>query len=104
MVSTNINGNIEVTDAIEQHIQHHADKLQKFGVLGVEVHLKKLHKTQFSAVLVVCGKSATANSENMYTAITNAFDKIETVLSKDKNITLSKRNQPVHFDLTEDEE
>lgn len=104
MVSFNINGNIEVTEAISQHVEHYADKLQKFGVRGVEVHLKKVHKTQFSAVLVVCGKSATANSENMYTAITNAFEKIEAVLSKDKNITLSKRNQPVHFDLTEDDE
>lgn len=104
MVSFNINGNIEVTEAIEHHVQHYADKLLKFGVRGVEVHLKKLHKTQFSAVLVVCGKSSTANSENLYTAITNAFDKIETVLVKDKNITLSKRNQPVNLNLTEDEE
>lgn len=104
MVSVNINGNIDVTPAIEEHVQHNVDKLQKFSVQTVEVHLKKVHKTQFSAVIVCSGKSSTANSENMYTAITNAFDKIETVLSKEKGMKMTKRHQTVDLDLTEDEE
>lgn len=105
MVNVNINGNIEVTEAIQEHIQHYADKLEKFNTgkaITVEVHLKKVHKTQFSAVLTASGKSSTSNSEDMYQAITSAFEKMETILSKDKGIKLHKRT--VQVDFTPEEE
>lgn len=105
-VQVHIHSALEVTPAIEEHIQHYADKLERYSesVLTVDVHLKKESKTQFSSTVLLKGKSCTANSENMYNAITKAFDKIEAVLAKDKSIVIRSRNKVVQKDLTTDEE
>ncbi|WPK20565.1 hypothetical protein [Salmonella phage SD-15_S21] len=55
----------------------------------------------------IYSKSVTADAADLYKAIGDSFEKMETVFSKDKSIKLHRRNHPEHpvlDDLTENEE
>lgn len=107
MLNLVIQGNIDITVAIHDHIQESANHLMKFSTnqsLSLGVHVKKEHKTQYSVALTGDGKSCTSNSADLYKAITDAFGKMETVFAKDKSVKLSRRNHPEQIDLTYDEE
>lgn len=100
-------GNIEITEAIHAHITECANQLMKYSttqVLSLGVHVKKEHKTQYSVAITGDGKSCTANAADLYKAISDAFDKMETVFAKDKSVKLSRRNNPEHIDLPLEEE
>lgn len=110
MLNVNVQGNVEITNAIHEHILAEADHLEKYStdkVLELDVHVKKEHKTQYTVTIVGNGKSSTANAADLYKAITDSFGKMDKVLGKDKSVKISRRNNPVHpveIDLTEDEE
>lgn len=110
MLKLNIFGNVDITPAIQDAIHNDAQCLDKFltsTVLNIDVHVKKEHKTQFAVALTTGGKSVTANAADLYKAITDSFQKLETVLGKDKSVMLHRRKHavvPVQEDLTEDEE
>lgn len=110
MLNLNIQGNVEITQAINDSIHAEANALIKFSdstVLNIGVHVKKEHKTQYAVTLTSGGKSVTANAADLYKAIADSFQKLETVFSKGKSIKLHRRNHPEHpvqEDLTEDEE
>lgn len=110
MLNLNIQGNVEITQAINDSIHAEANALMKFSdstVLDIGVHVKKEHKTQYAVTLTAGSKSVTADDADLYKAIGDSFEKMETVLGKDKSIKLHRRNHPEHpvqEDLTEDEE
>ncbi|AXC36837.1 ribosomal subunit interface protein [Escherichia coli] len=110
MLNLNIQGNVDITPAIQDAIYNEAKSLDKYrtsSVLDIGVHVKKEHKTQYAVTLTAGSKSVTADDADLYKAIVESFDKMETVFSKDKSIKLHRRNHPEHpvlDDLTENEE
>ncbi|MDI1114545.1 HPF/RaiA family ribosome-associated protein [Escherichia coli] len=110
MLKLNIQGNVDFTLAIQDAIYDGAKCLEKFRtstVMDIEVHVKKEHKSQYSVTLTSGSKSVTADAADLYKAIGDSFEKMETVFSKDKSIKLHRRNHPEHpvlDDLTENEE
>lgn len=110
MLDLVIQGNVDITPAINDAIHTEANALTKFSdssVLYIGVHVKKEHKNQYSVTLTSGGKIVTADDADLYKAIGDSFEKMETVLGKDKSIKLHRRNHPEHpvqEDLTEDEE
>lgn len=101
-----INGiNTEVTQALEEHIEHCSDKLEKYNTnqdMILVVQLKVVSHNIFNSSVLVKGKSIFAEDEtdDMYNSITSSFDKIEEILSKKKEKELSKRRQN-HFTTEE---
>lgn len=110
MLNLVIQGNVDITPAINDAIHDEANVLMKFStdsVLNIGVHVKKEHKTQYTVTLTSGGKSTTANAADLYKAISDSFQKLGTVLGKEKSVKLHRRNHPtpaVQEDLTEDEE
>lgn len=104
----NIQGiNIEVTEALREHVEHYVSKLDKFNTkndLNLKVNLKVEAKDTFDVDVIVEGKSITgsATGHDMYSTITMAFDNVETILSRHKNKELSKRHEKIN--LTEPDE
>ncbi|EON7637268.1 HPF/RaiA family ribosome-associated protein [Escherichia coli] len=110
MLNLVIQGNVDITPAIHDAIHQEANTLNKFSdssVLNIGVHVKKEHKTQYAVTLTSGGKSVTADDADLYKAIVDSFEKMETVFSKDKSIKLHHRNhpdRPVVVDVTDEEE
>jgi ribosomal subunit interface protein len=104
----NIQGiNIEVTDALREHVEHNVAKLDKFNTkhdLNLKVNLKVTTKDTFDVDVIVEGKSITGGAvgDDMYSTITLAFENVETILSRRKSKKLSERHKKIQ--LTDDEE
>lgn len=99
--------NIEVTDALREHVEHNAEKLNKFNnnnTLGITVNLKVKSKHFFEVDVIIPSKDVVtvSSGDDMYKVIPAAFERAEKVLSKQKGKELSKRHDKI--DLTDDEE
>jgi|AGFT01.1.fsa_nt_gi ribosomal subunit interface protein len=104
----NIQGiNTEVTEALREHVEHCAAKLDKFNTkndLNLKVNLKVIKHDEFDVDVIVVGKSITGGTQghDMYDCITIAFENVETMLARQKGKELSKRHEKI--DLTDTEE
>lgn len=104
----NIQGiNLDVTEALREHVEHCATKLDKFNTkhdLNLKVNLTVTAKDTFDVDVIVVGKSITGSAvgDNMYDVITVAFENVETILARHKGKELAKRHQKI--DLTESDE
>lgn len=99
--------NVEVTDAIKEHIEHNVGKLSKYNTkndLNIKVNLKVETKDTFDVDVIVEGKniSGGAVSDDMYTAITMSFENVETILARRKGKELSKRHEKIQLTDTEE--
>lgn len=102
----NIQGiNLEVTEALKEHIEYSKTKLEKYDPkhnLNLKVNLTKQSNTAFKCHIIHNDISTESISDDMYVAITEAFEKIESILDKKKNKELAKRHEsPV---IVEDDE
>lgn len=98
---------LEVTEALREHVEHNADKLSKYNTkndLNFKVNLNVLSKDKFDVDVIVEGKRITGSAigDNMYNAITQAFNNVETILARQKGKELSKRHEKI--DLTDSDE
>lgn len=91
---------LEVTDALREHVEQCAEKLSKYNTkndLNLKVNLKVETKDRFDVDVIVEGKRITGSavSEDMYVAISIAFENVETILARNKGKELSKRNAKI---------
>lgn len=102
----NIQGiNLEVTTALREHIEYSNTKLEKYDTkhnLNLKVNLTKQSNTAFKCHIIHNDISTESVSEDMYMSISDAFDKIETILEKKKSKELSKRHATA--EIVEDDE
>ena len=108
--------NIPVTDSLREHVEHCSEKLKKFDStenMVIKVTLSKYGKHQFSADVSSTGgkyftasklKGFNSHSDDMYLAITSAFDSIEHTMSTEKSKILSKRFDNNIRDYTDSDE
>lgn len=92
--------NLEVTEALNEHVEYHVGKLSKYNTkndLNFKVNLKVEAKETFDVDVIVEGKriSGGAVGHNMYETITQAFENVETILARQKGKELSKRHEKI---------
>lgn len=99
--------NLEVTEAMTEHVEHQASKLSKYNTkndLNFKVNLKVEKKDTFDVDVIVEGKSITGSAvgDDMYHTITQAFENVESILARNKSKELSKRHEKIN--LTDSDE
>lgn len=92
--------NLEVTEALNEHVEYHVGKLSKYNTkndLNFKVNLKVEAKETFDVDVIVEGKSISGGAvgHNMYETITQAFENVETILARQKGKELSKRHEKI---------
>lgn len=102
----NIQGNIEITEAIKSHVEHCNAKLDKYDNkhnFHPKVNLTVLSSKNFKCHVIINDINTESTSEDMYVSITEAFEKVETILEKNKSKIIAKRYVQPQFNSEIDE-